>query len=348
MTTNPSGTRHDLEPAGARPPSPRHWWDAGLARPTLRELMRKRNAPALCFLAAWLATLACTTALLALAWGTLWVIPAVVAHGAVLSFAYAASHECAHVTAFSTTWLNEVVFYITSFVFGEEPMYRRYSHSRHHAYTWYPRFDSQMPYHNPMTLRTYLRETLGLVALCDGLKLMSRHALGKLNDDERAFVPAARIGQLQWGTRAFLAGYAAIAASAVAVQSWFLIVAFFGARCAGGWIVQLHINSQHMCMGEALPDHRYSTRSLNCNPFTRVLYWNMNFHVEHHLHPGVPFHALPALNRLVAAQLPLPSRGALGANREILRVIRAQATDPGHFARPQFAANAAPAPPAGF
>ena len=32
------------------------------------------------------------------------------------------------------------------------------------------------------------------------------------------------------------------------------------------------------------------------NPISRFVYWNMNYHVEHHMFPMVPYHALPALH----------------------------------------------------
>jgi len=262
----------------------------------------------------------------------------------VLSFAYAASHEGAHGTAFKSIWLNEAVFYLTSFVFGEEPMYRRYTHGRHHSATWYPGFDIQMPYRNPTALRTYLRETLGLAGMVEGVKLTARLALGRLTEEESSFIPAAKLTQMKWGARGFLVGDFAIVAIALLTHSWFIIVALPVARAAGGWVVQLFINSQHMCMSEAVPDHRYSTRSLACWLPTRLLYWNMNYHIEHHLYPGVPFHGLPRINKLIRAQLPQPARGVWAANREILGVIRRQAGDAGHAAQPRFAADYTPTP----
>lgn len=322
--------------ASKKPPSPQHWWTPGLDRPTLQRLVARRDMPGLLFFGAWVAGLCLTTVLLAAVWGSFWVAPALLLHGAVLSFAYAASHEGAHGTAFKSTWLNETVFYVTSFVFGEEPMFRRYSHGRHHAYTWYPDFDSQMPYRNPMTLRSYIRETLALAGMRDGLKQMARHAAGRIREEEKAYIPASKVNQLVWGARLFLAGYVGIIAAAVLMQSGFIAVAFFGGRIVGGWVVQLFINSQHMCMDEAVADHRYSTRSLKCGPITRLLYWNMNFHIEHHLYPGVPFHALPETNRLVAGHLPLPVGSAVRANLEILGVIRRQASDPACVSRPSF------------
>jgi fatty acid desaturase len=334
------GSSHSAQPdvsTNARPPGPTGWWAPKLERATVQRLLRKRDLPGVLFFMVWLAIVAATTWLLAIVWGSLWVLPVLVLHGAVLSFAYAASHEGAHGTAFKTTWLNEAVFYLTSFIFGEEPMYRRYSHGRHHSATWYPGYDSQMPYQNPMTRRAYLRETLALTAPFIGIAQMFRHATGSLTDAERSFVPAAKVKQLVWGARLFLIGYAGVFVLSILLRSAFPLVAFFAARLAGGWVVQLFINSQHMCMSEAMPDHRFSTRSLACSPPTRVLYWNMNFHIEHHLYPGVPFHALPSVNRLVRDELPLPTRGAWAANVEILRVIHRQADDPACVARPSFA-----------
>jgi fatty acid desaturase len=334
-----TGETLDRTAPPARPPGPQGWWSPSLERAAVQKLLARRDLPGLLYFCTWLMALTGTTLLLAAAWGTWAVLPVLFLHGAVLSFSYAASHECAHGTAFRSVWLNEAVFYLTSFIFGEEPMYRRYTHGRHHSSTWYPGFDIQMPYGNPMSLRTYLRETLALGALLSGARQTLRLALGRLTAEEKSVIPAAKIRQLVWGARAFLAGYVAVIAIALITRSWFIIVALPGARLAGGWIVQLFINSQHMCMAEAVADHRYSTRSMACTLPTRILYWNMNYHVEHHLYPGVPFHALPAVNALVRDQMPHPTRGAAAANAEILAVIRRQMKDPTHVSVPRFAAD---------
>jgi fatty acid desaturase len=339
-----TSTAADTRGSSPRPPRPQGWWSPDLERAALSLLLRKRDVPGLLSVAVWLAALAGTTTLLAATWGTGWAVPVTVLHGAVLSFSYAASHECAHGTAFRSTWLNEAVFYLTSFLFGEEPMYRRYTHGRHHMATWYPGFDIQMPYRNPIALRAYLRETLAFTGMVEAIKLTVRLARGRLTDEEASFIPAAKLTQMKWGARAFLLGDLAILAIALATHSWFIIVAIPVARLAGGWIVQLFINSQHMCMSEAVPDHRYSTRSLDCWLPTRLLYWNMNYHIEHHLYPGVPFHALPRINELIRNQLPRPARGVLAANREILAVARRQTRDASHTAQPRFAADYTPQP----
>ena len=47
----------------------------------------------------------------------------------------------------------------------------------------------------------------------------------------------------------------------------------------------------------------------------------MNNHVEHHLYPQVPFHALPKLRDAVADQVPAPDPGFFRTNREVLTVV---------------------------
>jgi fatty acid desaturase len=48
------------------------------------------------------------------------------------------------------------------------------------------------------------------------------------------------------------------------------------------------------------------------NPISRFLYWNMNYHVEHHMFPMVPYHALPKLHETIKHDLPAPDPVDLG------------------------------------
>ena len=59
---------------------------------------------------------------------------------------------------------------------------------------------------------------------------------------------------------------------------------------------------------------RESTRSFTTNWFSRFIYANMCYHIEHHCYPMVPFHALPKLNAALRDQLPPPDRGLLRTN----------------------------------
>jgi len=65
-------------------------------------------------------------------------------------------------------------------------------------------------------------------------------------------------------------------------------------------------------------DFRLNSRSVALNPFFGFLYWQMHYHVEHHMYPGVPFHQLKALRREIQHDLPPACRGLRGVIRELL------------------------------
>ena len=56
----------------------------------------------------------------------------------------------------------------------------------------------------------------------------------------------------------------------------------------------------------------------------------MNYHVEHHMFPAVPFYNLPKLRAALAADLPPATHGLIATWREILPILRRQDTDPAY------------------
>jgi hypothetical protein len=63
---------------------------------------------------------------------------------------------------------------------------------------------------------------------------------------------------------------------------------------------------QHGGLADNVIDHRLNSRTVYMNPVSRFIYWNMNYHVEHHMFPMVPYHALPKLHELIKHDLPAP------------------------------------------
>lgn len=58
------------------------------------------------------------------------------------------------------------------------------------------------------------------------------------------------------------------------------------------------------------------------DPVLRFLYWNMNYHLEHHLYPTVPYHRLPDLHDMITDDLPSIYSSTIAAWREIVGAIR--------------------------
>jgi MocE subfamily Rieske [2Fe-2S] domain protein len=57
----------------------------------------------------------------------------------------------------------------------------------------------------------------------------------------------------------------------------------------------------------------------------------MNYHLEHHMFPLVPYHNLAKLHELVKADTPKPYNGLLAAWREIVPALFRQAKDPAYY-----------------
>jgi fatty acid desaturase len=59
----------------------------------------------------------------------------------------------------------------------------------------------------------------------------------------------------------------------------------------------------------------------------------MNYHIEHHMFPMVPYHALPRLHALIKDDLPTPSPSIAAAYAEMWPAIRRQLQSEEYFLR---------------
>ena len=85
--------------------------------------------------------------------------------------------------------------------------------------------------------------------------------------------------------------------------------------------------TQHSGLAEDVTDHRLNTRTVYMNPITRFIYLNMNYHVEHHIFPMVPYYSLPALHAEIKDDLPEPAPSIPAAFREFVPVMWRQRHD---------------------
>ena len=96
----------------------------------------------------------------------------------------------------------------------------------------------------------------------------------------------------------------------------------------GSWLMPIYGLTQHAGLSENVLDHRLNCRTVYMNRINRFLYWNMNYHIEHHMFPLVPYHALPRLYQEMKADCPPAYKGIAHAFREIIPTLRKQVKDP--------------------
>ena len=292
-----------------------------LDRKRLRALAARSDRPGLIYLVQWFASLAGTGFLVWSTLGSGWVWPAMFTHGVLLTVpVYAISHETAHGTAFRTRWLNELVFWITSLLYMEVPLHRRYTHTNHHTFTWHVGKDSQMPFDTPMSFRGWLGEFTGIGLLCFHIKVLWQLSSKNYTAMMRMVAPDSELPKMTRNARFFVVTYGACAvliASGYLWPLWFIILP----RLIAAPIMLLFTLIQHVELRENSWSVIDSTRSFRTSRLGRFLYMNMNNHIEHHLYPQVPFHALPDLHLAVRDQLPEPDPGFFRTNWEVFNVV---------------------------
>lgn len=256
-------------------------------------------------------------------------------HGACWAFLLNGFHELAHKTVFKTKALNTLFLYVVSFLSWYSPVQFWASHQEHHKYTLHPPADLEVVLPARLTLADFLKvAVVNPWDLWKRLKDYVRWSLGKVEGEwESALFPPSAVEErralFNWA-RFHLAGHLIIVAVAVYFKLWLVPVLITLAPFYGGGLQWLCNNTQHTGLMDRVPDYRLCCRTILLNPFLRFLYWNMNYHTEHHMYAAVPFYNLGKLHRAVAADLPPCPKGLFAAWRQIIPILEKQKSDPGY------------------
>ena len=310
------------------------WHTCEIDRTRLKALSRRSDAMGLLYLGVYLASVLGSGAVATLAWGTAWAIPAFLLYAVLFMFAELISHECCHSTPFRSRWLNEAVYWATCFLSVREPVFNRWSHAIHHTDTKSVATDPEIQVPRPANLPRLAVEFLSLWHIGFHVSGMVKAAFGVRSKAARQLVPEDEFPKVVRNARWFLTGYVAVLAAAIAAESWLPIMFVFFPRVFGAWLVIAYTITEHAGLADGVRDHRLNTRTVVLNPVLTFLAWNANYHLEHHMFPAVPFHALPQLSAALADQLPAPRQGLWAAWKEMFPVFLRQQRDPAFVFEP--------------
>lgn len=319
------------------------WYHSDVPRKEMKALMRRSDAPATRDTALWFGLLGVTGAFGIWLWGTWAAVPFFVVYGVLYGSACDSRwHECGHGTAFKTEWKNDVVYQIASFMVMRNPISWRWSHARHHTDTIIVGRDPEIAVMRPADIARLVLQFVGLPGLYHDLRRLVVNAMGRLSLDEVEYIPESeRPKAVFWG-RVHVGIYLAAIVWAVLAQSFLPLMLIGGPRIYGCWHMVMTGLLQHGGMAEDVLDHRLNSRTVLMNPVSRWIYWNMNYHVEHHMFPMVPYHALPALHAKIKDDLPAADRGIIAAYGAMFAAILRQRVDPTYKLRPRLPATARP------
>jgi fatty acid desaturase len=244
-------------------------------------------------------------------------------HGMIYGHFGDGIHELTHNTVFKSKALNKA----TVFLFGVlcwpyNPYFYRISHVHfHHQYTLHQNSDGEdvanyadlsakavlLLFFNVIHIKQLLMAfyrlfTLKPVSLIWRLRGFSldqweKFILERASEKERKAV---------YRFAAFsLAFHVLFSAACIITGNWFLIILITLAPFYGPGIhLFLCAIQQHACCNVNEPDFRKSCGDAILDPISSILYWHMEFHIEHHMFASIPCYNLKKFSRFAADQMP--------------------------------------------
>ncbi|CAM3551575.1 fatty acid desaturase [Arcobacter aquimarinus] len=237
-------------------------------------------------------------------------------HGTFFSFLgwSGIGHELVHRTVFKTTWLNEFFLKLFSFLTWNNYIYFEESHKRHHLYTLHDNLDREviLPLSPEYNQWIYLF-TFNIPFFLRNLKSIVYNSFGKISGVwGNELFPKEDLNKRQKlfnFARIILFGHIFLALIFIFTKNYECLLIITFAPFIGNWLNRMMAISQHINMQKNINDFRKNSTSIRLNWFLSMLYSNMNYHIEHHLYPNVPFYNLPILSKEINHFLPTPIVG---------------------------------------
>jgi Na+-transporting NADH:ubiquinone oxidoreductase subunit F len=310
------------------------WYQCAIPRGTLRNLLERQDWPAIRDTILWFTLILASGFATYALWGS-WLG---IAPYTIYSVLYASTsdsrwHEAGHGTAFRTDWMNNALYEIASFMVMRESTVWRWSHNRHHSDTIIVGRDPEIAVPRPPDVKGILMSFFNLEGYPKYFKQILLHAIGRISAEEKTYIPEMDFLKVYRNARIYVAIYTAVIGLSIYSRSILPLLLVGLTRLFGSWLQVVYGLTQHAGLAENVLDHRLNCRTVYMNPINRYLYWNMNYHVEHHMFPLVPYHALPKLHAAVKDDLPTPYPSLLSAWVEIIPTILKQIKDPAYHVK---------------
>lgn len=310
------------------------WYSSPIDKSEMRKLLRRKDKPAIVDTILWLGLIFGAGIAGAILWGSWWAIIPFLIYGALYaSSSDARWHESSHGTAFKTDWMNNALYEVSSFMVLRESTPWRWSHNRHHSDTIIVGRDPEIAVPRPPKIGMKILGLFNIPTIFYYFKNIIVHAFGEMLEEEKTYIPETEFSKVYFKARIYLAIYLTVIVLAIAMGS-FLPLMFIGLpNIYGAWLMSFYGLTQHSGLAENVLDHRLNCRTVYMNRVHRFLYWNMGYHLEHHMYPLVPYHQLPRLHELMKDDCPPPYPSLFSAWKEIIPAIRKQVKDPSFYVK---------------
>jgi fatty acid desaturase len=248
-------------------------------------------------------------------------------HGSCYSFLgwAGAGHELVHRTVFKTRFYNDFFLFLFAFLTWNNYVYFRASHIRHHKATLFDERDGEVRLPQTFRYSDWIWSlTFNLPACWRAVRIVVENSAGLIKGKWGAMLFPLADGMARRRVvncaRIVLFGHIALAASFVISGHWPLLFVVTFAPFIADWLNKFLALAQHSGMHANVVDFRLNSRTVLLHPFLAFLYWQMNYHVEHHMYPGVPFFNMKLLRKQLHNELPPAIVGMLSLWRALVAI----------------------------
>ena len=295
------------------------WYHSEIPRAVIKDLMKRKDGPAIRDTSIWLGAMIIFAMWAIWIWPSWWAVLPLFCYGVLYgSSTDSRWHECGHGTAFKTMWMNDAVYQIASFMIMRNPTRWRWSHTRHHTDTIIVGLDPEIAVMRPPVAFKAALGFVGVLDVWDAMKNMVLNTFGVISAEEKTFIPEMEWPKVILVARMWSAIYLATLAACFNFHSILPLMLIGLPRFYGAWHHVMTGLMQHGGLADNVLDHRMNSRTVLINRVSRFIYWNMNYHVEHHMFPMVPYHALPKLHELMKNDVPAPTPSIWACYKEML------------------------------
>jgi fatty acid desaturase len=308
------------------------WYHTEVPRKVMKDLMARSDQPAIRDTIILYGSMILLAGIGIALWPSWWSAPFWLAYGVLYGSASDSRwHECSHGTAFKTPWMNNWVYQIASFMMMRNSATWRWSHARHHSETYFVGRDPEIAVMRPPELAKLILNVFGILDVIRFFPNLIRNAISGPTPPEKTFVPEGEWGKVRHVALIHLSIYAVTLIAAISWRSILPLMVIGLPRMYGAWHHVMTGLLQHGGLADNVIDHRLNSRTVYMNPVSRFIYWNMNYHVEHHMFPMVPYHALPRLHATIKDDLPPPNRSIAEAFAEMWPALKRQLRNEDYF-----------------
>jgi len=239
------------------------WYHSDVPRQQMKELMKRKDGPAIRDTAIWLGALILFAACAIWIWPSWWAILPLACYGVLYGSATDSRwHECGHGTAFKTPWMNDAVYQIACFMIMRNPTRWRWSHTRHHTDTVIVGLDPEIAVMRPPVAFKVALAYIGVLDVWEAMKMMVINASGFITLEEKSFIPEMEWPKVITVARIWSVIYLATIVCCFYFHSVLPLFLVGLPRLYGAWHHVLTGLTQHGGLADNVLDHRMNARTV--------------------------------------------------------------------------------------